>query len=101
VRSIEGGSATELEMQSCIQRLAQFLTSWEATSFLIGKYDSVEMRDNPVFTIGDGLIWLSQVAEGNSVVRKLQIIKLRGTPSVPGLHTMRISRAGLQMFRGR
>jgi circadian clock protein KaiC len=98
VRSIKGDSATELEMQSCIQRLAQFLTGWEATSFLIGEYDPVEMRDNPVFTIGDGLFWLSQVAEGNSVVRKLQIIKLRGTPSMPGLHTIRISRAGLQMF---
>lgn len=85
-------------MQSFIQRLAQFLTSWEATSFLVGEYDAVEMRDNPVFTISDGLFWLSQVVESNSVVRKLQIIKLRGAASVPGLHTVRISADGLQMF---
>jgi circadian clock protein KaiC len=31
-------------------------------------------------------------------VRKLQIIKLRGQESVPGLHTMRISGAGIQAF---
>lgn len=98
VRSAKNTDATELEMQSFIQRLAQFLTSWEATSFLVGEYDAVEMRDNPVFTISDGLFWLSQVVESNSVVRKLQIIKLRGAASVPGLHTVRISADGLQMF---
>ena len=90
--------ASELEMQSFIQRLAQFLTSWEATTFLVGEYVQEEMRDNPLFTIADGLIWLSQVAERNSVVRKLQIMKLRGQDSVPGLHTIRISDGGLQAF---
>ena len=85
-------------MQAFIQRLAQFLTSWEATTFLVGEYAPEEMRDNPVFTIADGLIWLSQVAERNSVVRKLQIMKLRGQDSVPGLHTIRISANGLQAF---
>ena len=90
--------ASELEMQNFIQRLAQFLTSWEATTFLVGEYVPEEVRDNPVFTVADGLIWLSQVAERNSVVRKLQIMKLRGQASVPGLHTIRISEEGLQAF---
>jgi circadian clock protein KaiC len=88
----------KLEMQSFIQRLAQFLTSWEATTFLVGEYVPEEMRDNPVFTVADGLFWLSQVTERNSVVRKLQIMKLRGQASVPGLHTIRISDDGLQAF---
>ena len=91
-------TANELEMQSFIQRLAQFLTSWQATTFLVGEYVPEEMRDNPIFTVADGLFWLSQVADRNSVVRKLQIIKLRGQESVPGLHTVRISNAGLQAF---
>ena len=90
--------ASEVEMQSFIQRLAQFLTSWEATTFLVGEYVQEEMRDNPLFTVADGLFWLSQVAERNSVVRKLQIMKLRGQASVPGLHTIRISDDGLQAF---
>ena len=90
--------ASELEMQSFIQRLAQFLTSWEATTFLVGEYADDEMRDNPLFTVADGLFWLSQVPERNSVVRKLQIMKLRGQASVPGLHTIRISDDGLQAF---
>ena len=90
--------ASEFEMQAFIQRLAQFLTSWQATTFLVGEYVPEEVRDNPVFTVADGLLWLSQVPERNSVVRKLQIMKLRGQESVPGLHTIRISSSGLQAF---
>ncbi|MEP6672637.1 MAG: ATPase domain-containing protein [Chthoniobacter sp.] len=91
-------STSELEMQIFVQRLAQFLTGWEATTFLVGEYVPEEVRDNPVFTVADGLIWLSQVAERNSVVRKLQVMKLRGQASVPGLHTIRISDEGVQAF---
>jgi len=91
-------TAGEIEMQSFIQQLTQFLTSWEATTFLVGEYGEEEARGNPLFTIADGLFWLSQKVERNSVVRKLQILKVRGQDSVPGLHTVRISDAGLQAF---
>lgn len=91
-------TAGENDMQVFILRLAQFLASWEATTFLVGEYVPEEVRDNPIFTIADGLFWLSQNVERNSVVRKLQIMKVRGQASVPGLHTMRISDDGLQAF---
>ena len=90
--------ASEADMQSFIQRLAQFLTSWEATTFLVGEYSLDEMRTYPAFTVADGIFWLAQMTERNSVVRKLQIIKLRGQSSVPGLHTFRIRDDGLQAF---
>jgi len=88
----------DVEVQSFMHRLAQFLTSWEATTFLVGEYVEEEVRDNPLFTMVDGIFWLSQVSERNSVVRKLQIIKLRGQATVPGLHTIRIGDAGVQAF---
>jgi circadian clock protein KaiC len=96
VRSRTG--TTEIDVQFFVQQLALHLTSWEATTFLIGEYVEAEIRENPVFTVADGLIWLSQVAERNSVVRKLQIYKLRGQASVPGLHTFRITGDGVQTF---
>jgi len=88
----------EMEIQLFVQQLGQLLTSWEATTFLIGEYAESELRDNPVFTVADGLFWLYQVVERNSIVRKLQIMKLRGQASVPGMHTFRITDAGLQAF---
>lgn len=97
VRKVMGDGA-EGELQGFIQRLALYLTSWEATTFLIGEYTDGELRDNPVFTVCDGLFWLTQTTLRNSVVRKLQIMKLRGQNSVPGLHTIRITGDGLQAF---
>ncbi|HVQ37919.1 MAG TPA: ATPase domain-containing protein, partial [Pyrinomonadaceae bacterium] len=90
--------AGNLEVQGFIQRLALHLTSWQATTFLIGEYAEEEIRDNPIFTVADGLFWLSQQVERNSIVRKLQIRKSRGQSSVPGLHTFRITDAGVQTF---
>jgi len=84
--------------QSFIERLAMLLTSYQATTFLVGEYSESEVHDNPVFTVADGLLLLSQIAERNSVVRKLQVVKLRGQASVPGLHTIRIGNSGLQAF---
>lgn len=97
VRKAQSG-ANDLELQGFIQRLALNLTSWQATTFLIGEYDEAEIRDNPIFTVADGLFWLSQQIERNSIVRKLQIRKSRGQASVPGMHTFRITEAGLQAF---
>ncbi len=94
----QSGPASECELQGFVQRLALHLTSWQATTFLIGEYAEEEIRDNPVFTVADGLFWLYQSVERNSIVRKLQVMKLRGQASVPGLHTFRITDDGLQVF---
>jgi circadian clock protein KaiC len=90
--------AADVEVQAFVHRLAQFLTSWQATTILLGEYVEEEIRDNSLFTMVDGIFWLSQVTERNSVVRKLQIVKLRGQATVPGLHTVRIGNFGLQAF---
>ena len=58
VRGARGRRRSDLDR--FIQRLALHLTSWEVTSFLVGEYVERELRDNPVFTVADGLFWLSQ-----------------------------------------
>ncbi len=98
VRKAQSGSTNEVELQGFVQRLALHLTSWQATTFLIGEYVEGELRDNPVFTVADGLFWLFQSVERNSIVRKMQVMKVRGQESVPGLHTFRITSGGLQAF---
>ena len=98
IRKVQSQPASEMELQGFVQRLALYLTSWQATTFLIGEYSETEIRDNPVFTVADGLLWLYQSTEGNSVVRKLQVTKLRGQEPIPGLHTFRITSDGIQVF---
>src|SRR6202165_1500123 len=93
-KSEAGPNATH---QQFMQQLGMLMTSWEATTFLIGEYFD-DSGANPVFTVADGLIWLRQMVQRNSVVRKLEIIKMRGQATTPGLHTFRISDAGLRVF---
>ncbi len=93
----QAGQGPSDRLDHFVQRLALHLTTWEITSFLIGEYDEHELR-NPVFTVADGILWLTQAVDRNSVVRKLQVVKSRGMEQMPGLHTIRISGQGLQVF---
>lgn len=78
-------------------QLGMLMTSWQATTFLIGEYFT-ETDANPVFTVADGLIWLRQSVQGNSMVRKMEVMKMRGQPTLPGLHTFRIGTTGINVF---
>lgn len=93
----QGAENPNSRLDYFVQRLALHLTTWEITSFLVGEYEEQELR-NPVFTVADGILWLSQAVDRNSVVRKLQVVKSRGMEAMPGLHTLRITGAGVQVF---
>ena len=84
-------------LQQFVQQLGVLMTSWQATTFLIGEYFT-ETEANPVFTVSDGLIWLRQSVQRNSMVRKMEVMKMRGQPTLPGLHTFRIGMSGLEVF---
>jgi circadian clock protein KaiC len=80
-----------------VQQLGMLMTTWQATTFLIGEYFT-ETDTNPIFTVADGLIWLRQSVQRNSMVRKMEIMKMRGQPTLPGLHTFRIDTSGVKVF---
>lgn len=86
------------ELQRFVQQLGTQMTSWQATTFLIGEYLLPEAESSPVFTVADGILWLSQNLHRNSMVRKIQVVKMRGQGQAPGLHTFRINDAGIQVF---
>jgi circadian clock protein KaiC len=87
-----------MSVQEFTQRLAMKLTSWQATTFLLGEYPEAQIRENPVFTMADGLVVMTQRVDRNSMVRQLQVLKMRGNAPQPGLHTVRISNDGVIAF---
>jgi circadian clock protein KaiC len=86
-----------MDLTRFVQRLALQLTTWEITSFLLGEYSEQEQR-HPVFTVADSILWLSEDVDRNSAVRKLRAVKVRGRAPMPGLHTFRITRKGMEVF---
>ncbi len=86
-----------LNLQQFIQQLGIHLSSWQATTFLVGEYTS-DSDPHPVFTVADGLLSLGQSVHRNSMVRQMQVLKMRGQATRPGMQSFRISRAGIEVF---
>src|SRR6266705_4113153 len=89
----------QMDLPTFLQRLALDLTSRQATTFLVGEYGSHEPRDYALFTMADGILWLTQNVHRNSMVRKIQTLKMRGLDTQPGLHSIRITGDGLRVFQ--
>ena len=90
----QGGS----QFQGFVQQLGMQMTSWQATTFLIGEYVLPEAESSPVFAVADSTVWLSQNMQRNSMVRKIQVVKMRGQAQASGLHTFHITQDGIRVF---
>ena len=97
VQASEKEGVSHSKLQQFVQQLGMLMTSWQATTFLIGEYFN-ETEANPVFTVADGLLWLRQSVQRNSMVRKLEVKKMRGQPTLAGLFTFRIDRTGIKLY---
>lgn len=85
-------------LEHFVQQLGMQMTSWQATTFLIGEYLTPEAESSPVFTVADGIIWMSQLVHRDAMVRKIQVVKMRGQAQSPGVHTFRINDDGVEVF---
>ncbi len=94
----QGKGVGDTELQNFVQRLGVFLTSWQATTFLVGEYEGGDTGSNPVFTVADGILMMNQTVQQNSSVRKIRVSKMRGQAALSGLHSFRISPAGIEVF---
>lgn len=88
---------TRSPLQHFVQQLGIAMTSWQATTFLIGEYAEPDDA-NPVFTVADGIIWMLQSTHRNSMVRKIEIVKMRGQATIPGQHSFRIGESGITVY---
>lgn len=98
VQGVRGDQSEISTLQAFVQKLVAHMTSWNATTFLIGEYLANEADQNPIFTVADGIVWLTQQMQRNAMSRKIQVIKMRGQKQRPGMHAFRIDRDGLRIF---
>ncbi|MES2149538.1 MAG: ATPase domain-containing protein [Pseudomonadota bacterium] len=98
IQMAKNGNEGISDLQHFIQELGTRMTSWQATTFLIGEYVNADTEANPVMTVADGLFTLSQQVMQNSVVRKIRVVKMRGQAHLAGAHTFRITDDGLHIY---
>lgn len=98
VQSAASTNQGAADLQTFVQQLGNQMTSWQATTFLIGEYLQPEEESGPIFSIADGILWLTQLVRGDCMVRKIQVVKMRGGSQNVGTHTFRIDSSGVQIF---
>ncbi len=86
------------QMDRFIHELSNRMTSWEATTFLLGEFGDSDLQDDPVFTVADVILWLRNVRQHDSRLRKVEVGKLRGGEELPGQHLYRIGKGGLRVY---
>lgn len=98
VQTARPGQEGIADLQQFIQELGTRMTSWQATTFLIGEYAHAEAEANPIMTVADGVISLAQAQEQDAVVRKIRVVKMRGQAHLAGSHNFRITDQGLRVY---
>ncbi|MEQ1507133.1 MAG: ATPase domain-containing protein [Myxococcota bacterium] len=77
------------------------LMAWEVTTLLLGEYSPVDIASNPLFSIVDGLVHLTQREQSGENQRFIQIVKLRGTDHSRDEHSFVINAHGVEVFAPR
>ncbi|QNA89373.1 AAA family ATPase [Massilia sp. Dwa41.01b] len=98
VQTAKGGNEGVADLQYFVQELGTRMTSWQATTFLIGEYAHTDPEANPIMTVADGMLALNQAHQQNTVVRKIRVVKMRGRAHLAGSHNFRITRDGLRVY---
>jgi circadian clock protein KaiC len=71
IRAASGGRRRRRSnMRGFLERLAVHLTSWQATTLLVGEYGETDATEDALMTVADGVLWLYQSIDRNSGVRK-------------------------------
>lgn len=96
IQMAKNGNEGVADLQHFIQELGTRMTSWQATTFLIGEY--AEDEASPVMTVADGMLSLSQEVVGNSALRKIRVVKMRGQAHMAGPHTFRMTNDGVRIY---
>jgi circadian clock protein KaiC len=78
--------------------LANVLSSYQCTSFLVGEYSQEMMTELPVFAIADVILQLLKHSTNVREQRFLRVEKLRGSDSVAGLHAFSIKQDGIEVY---
>ena len=95
VRDILGDAAA---VRGFVYDLTVHMTSWGATTLLVGEYTEAEISSQAEFTVADGIIRFINRRHELTAVREVEVLKLRGAGYVTGRHFFEIGSDGLAFF---
>lgn len=100
-RGFETVARSIRELRKFVFDLAAGLLAWECTTLLVGEYGREDVASNPLFSVADGLIMLSQRDVSGEAQRFIEVLKLRGMAHSPDPHPFEITTRGIEIFAPR
>ncbi len=94
-------AASREELRKFSYEIAINLMAWETTGLLLGEYAPTDYQTNPLFSIVDGLVVLSQRESLGEHQRFFKIVKMRGTDHSRDEHAFVIASNGVEMYAPR
>lgn len=89
------------ELRKFGYEIAVNLTAWQTTALLLGEYGREDIATNPIFSIVDGLVTLTQRESSGEQQRYFQTVKMRGTAHSRDEHAFVINANGIELYAPR
>jgi len=94
-------AASKEDLRKFSYELIINLITRNCTSLFLGEYDTADFDANPLFSIIDGLITMTQRDIAGEQQRLIQIVKMRGLAHSRDEYTFRINSQGVEIFAPR
>ncbi|HVL52449.1 MAG TPA: ATPase domain-containing protein [Actinomycetota bacterium] len=91
-------AADSSEFRRFLHSFAGRLSASQAASLWVGEYEENEIATGPEFAVADAIVALGTIRSGEREMRRLQVLKLRGSDFLSGRHAYRLSESGLNLF---
>ena len=86
------------EMRQMMYEMTGMLTAYDTTVFLLGEYTDDQARQLPELAVADSILQLLRQPQSTRDERFLRVLKLRGSGYLEGLHSFKITNAGLEVY---
>jgi circadian clock protein KaiC len=96
-RALQEGAGRE-HFRETVYDLASRVAHTNALLIFVGEYAIEDLAQEPEFAVADGIIYLSNEADGATDTRKMRVVKMRGSTYVSGTHTFAIGSEGMQVY---
>jgi circadian clock protein KaiC len=87
----------DLDLKQFFNDLHAYMQAAGCTGFLLTQ-PALDHQTNPIYTVLDGVVSLDMRLIGSRLVREIQVMKLRGSAFIEGLHTFQITDQGLVVY---
>jgi circadian clock protein KaiC len=86
------------EFRTFLSALADSLTAFPVSAIWVGEYTPDDLARAPEFAVADAVVSLSREDRGVREFRFLQVLKLRGSGFMSGMHALRLTAQGIDVF---